>query len=81
MRGVIFCNRICNDFPQGKYAGEVRGWLDKVEVSLIEAQLDRRVKRPDDGRNPLRNRMPESHAGCGRFQTAIHLNPWKCFRP
>ena len=26
-------------------------WLDDVEVSLIEAQLDRRVRRPDDGRN------------------------------
>ncbi len=38
-------------FPEGKYAGEVRDWLDEVEVSLIEAQLDRRVKRPDDGRN------------------------------
>jgi predicted Ser/Thr protein kinase len=38
-------------FPQGKYADEIRGWLDKVEVSLIETQLDRRVKRPDDGRN------------------------------
>ncbi len=39
-------------FPQGKYAGEVRGWLDQVEVSIIEAQLDKRVKRPVDGRNP-----------------------------
>lgn len=38
-------------FPNGKYAGEMRGWLDDVEVSLIETQLDRRVKRPDDGRN------------------------------
>jgi serine/threonine protein kinase len=38
-------------FPEGKYAADVRGWLDEVEVSLIEAQLDRRVKRPDDGRN------------------------------
>lgn len=38
-------------FPQGKYATEMRDWLDDVEVSLIETQLDRRVKRPDDGRN------------------------------
>lgn len=38
-------------YPDGKYASEMQGWLDDVEVSLIEAQLDRRVKRPDDGRN------------------------------
>jgi len=38
-------------FPDGKYAEEMRRWLDDVEVSLIEAQLDRRVRRPDDGRN------------------------------
>ncbi len=38
-------------FPEGKYAEEMRRWLDDVEVSLIEAQLDRRVRRPDDGRN------------------------------
>ncbi|MDA1230366.1 MAG: serine/threonine-protein kinase [Planctomycetota bacterium] len=38
-------------FPQGKYASEMRDWLDDAEVSLIEAQLDRRVKRQDDGRN------------------------------
>ena len=38
-------------FPNGKYAEEMRRWLDDVEVSLIEAQLDRRVRRPDDGRN------------------------------
>ncbi len=38
-------------FPEGKYAAEMRRWLDDVEVSLIEAQLDRRVRRPDDGRN------------------------------
>ncbi len=38
-------------FPNGKYADEIRGWLDKVEVSLIESQLDWRVKHPGDGRN------------------------------
>ena len=38
-------------FPEGKYASEMRGWLDDVEVSLIEAQLDFRAKRPNDGRN------------------------------
>ena len=38
-------------FPDGKYAEDMRRWLDDVEVSLIEAQLDRRVRRPDDGRN------------------------------
>ena len=38
-------------FPNGTYATEMRRWLDDVEVSLIETQLDRRVKRPDDGRN------------------------------
>ena len=38
-------------FPDGKYVDEMRRWLDDVEVSLIEAQLDRRVRRPDDGRN------------------------------
>ena len=38
-------------FPDGAYATEMRRWLDDVEVSLIETQLDRRVKRPDDGRN------------------------------
>ena len=38
-------------FPQGKYAGEMQSWLDDVEVSLIEAQLKRRVRRPDAGRN------------------------------
>ena len=39
-------------FPEGKYAEDVRGWLDKVEISRIEAQLDFRVKRQDGGRNP-----------------------------
>ncbi len=38
-------------FPAGKYAAEMRRWLDDVEVSLIEAQLERRVWRLDDGRN------------------------------
>ena len=38
-------------FPKGKYAEDMRRWLDDVEVSLIEAQLDRRVRRSDDGRN------------------------------
>lgn len=38
-------------FPDGKYASEMRKWLDDVEVSLIETQLDRRVRRSDDGRN------------------------------
>ena len=38
-------------FPDGKHAAEMRRWLDVVEVSLIEAQLDRRMQRPGDGRN------------------------------
>ncbi len=40
-----------NRFPDGKYASEMRTWLDDVEVSLIDAQLDRRARRSDDGRN------------------------------
>jgi len=40
-----------NRFPDGKYAGKMRTWLDDVEVSLIETQLDRRARRSDDGRN------------------------------
>ena len=38
-------------FPEGKYASEMRTWLDDVEVSLIETYLEKRVRRSGDGRN------------------------------
>ena len=38
-------------FPQGKFTAEIKSWLDDVEVSLLETQLDKRVRRPADGRN------------------------------
>lgn len=39
------------NYPEGKYAGEVHNWLDDVEVKLLEAQVDRKARGNREGRN------------------------------
>ncbi|MFN9719272.1 MAG: serine/threonine protein kinase [Planctomycetota bacterium] len=38
-------------YPDGKYAAEIKGWLDQVEVAVLEAQVDRKARGNRDGRN------------------------------
>jgi hypothetical protein len=42
-------------FPDGKYASEMRQWLDQVEVAVLETQVDRKAKSNREGRNKFEN--------------------------
>jgi len=42
-------------YPNGKYAVEVRQWLDDVEVAILEAQVERKARGNRDGRNRYEN--------------------------
>lgn len=38
-------------YPEGKYAAEVHGWLDDVEVAILEKQAQKKAAGRRDGRN------------------------------
>lgn len=38
-------------YPDAQYPAEIKGWLDQMEVSVVEAKVDRKVRSNSDGRN------------------------------